>query len=172
MTSWFGKKRAPDGTEFIRHDEVRMPIDVLGKNTSRFMKAREAAYEKLFGEPLSVSHELLPLIPHIDVFTFKRTSKKDGFEQVVYSLVSGGMSDLEMTLPRRAPKDGPRRVELIFYCSEPGAEYISTLRWIAHFPHNANHGSGRDTRCRTAILRSHFGVVKNLTRSDSCPRLS
>lgn len=143
MTSWFGKKKTPDGTEIIRHDEVRTQIDVLGKNTSHFMKTRQAAYEKLFGEPLSVSHELLPLTPHIDVFTFKRTSKKDGVEQVVYSLVTGGMSDLEMTLPRRAPKDVPRRVELIFYCSEPRAEYISTLRWIAHFPHNAESWLGR-----------------------------
>jgi hypothetical protein len=93
MTEWFGKKKTPDGTEIIRHDKVDTQIDVLGKNTSRFMKAREAAYEKLFGEPLGVSHELLPLVPHVDVYTFKRTSKKDGVDQVLYSLATGGMSD-------------------------------------------------------------------------------
>jgi len=142
MTSWFGKKRTPDGTEIVRHDEVETQIDIMGKNTARFVKSRKAAYQKLFGEALGVSHELLPLIPHIDVYTFKRTSKKDGVHQVVYSLVTGGMSDLEMTLPRRAPKDVPRRVELIFYCAEPRGEYISTLRWVAHFPHNAKSWLG------------------------------
>jgi hypothetical protein len=30
-----------------------------------------------------------------------------------------------------------RRVELIFYCSDPREEYINTLRWVAHFPHNS-----------------------------------
>ena len=52
----------------------------------------------------------------------------------MYSLVTGGMSDLEMTLPRRA-RGAPHRVELIFYCSEPRDEYSATLRWVAHFPH-------------------------------------
>jgi hypothetical protein len=41
MTEWFGKNKTPDGTEIIRHDKVDTQIDVLGKNTSRFMKARE-----------------------------------------------------------------------------------------------------------------------------------
>jgi hypothetical protein len=36
----------------------------------------------------------------------------------------------------------PRRVELIFDCHEPREEYISTLRWLAHFPHNANSWLG------------------------------
>ena len=47
------------------------------------------------------------------------------------------MSDLRVTLPRHAPDDVPRSVELIFYCSEPRDEYIKTLRWVAHFPHDA-----------------------------------
>jgi Suppressor of fused protein (SUFU) len=162
MTSWFGKKRTPDGTEIIRHDEVETQIDVMEKNTSSFKKAREAVYEKLFGEPLGVSHELLPLIPHIDVYTFKRTSKKDGVDQVVYSLVTGGMSDLEMTLPQRAPKDVPRRVELIFYCSEPRAEYISTLRWVAHFPHNAKSWLGHGHTMPNGNPPAHFWGSKEL----------
>lgn len=137
MTSWFGKKRAPDGTEIIRHDAVETQIGITGKDTADFRQTREAAFGKLLGEQLVVSHEVLPLIPHIDVYTFKRTFKSGGADQVVYSLVTGGMSDLEMTLPRRAPKDIPRRVELIFYCAEPREEYIATLRWVAHFPHNA-----------------------------------
>jgi hypothetical protein len=51
------------------------------------------------------------------------------------------MSDLPMTLPRGA-EDAPRRVELIFYCSEPREEYIQVLRWVAHFPHDTTSWLG------------------------------
>ena len=131
MASWFGKKKAPDGTNIVRHGNIETKLGVT-TGTEGFGQAREAAYKRLFGEPVSVSHEVFPLVPHIDVYTFKRSQ---GNEEV-YSLVTGGMSDLEMTLPRKADKDAPRRVELIFYRSEPRDEYISTLRWVAHFPHD------------------------------------
>ena len=137
MELWFKKKKAPDGTSIIRHENIETELGVT-KGTEGFRQAREANYERIFGKPLSVSHELLPLVPHIDVFTFKRSQG----DREVYSLVTGGMSDLEMSLPRRADKDAPRRVELIFYCSEPRDEYISILRWIAHFPHNAKSWVG------------------------------
>ena len=44
------------------------------------------------------------------------------------------MSDLEMTIP--SGTEAPRRVELIFYCSEPQQEYLETMQWLAHFPHD------------------------------------
>jgi hypothetical protein len=137
MDSWFKKKKAPDGTNIVRHDTVETQLGVT-KGTEGFAQAREAIYERLFGKPLSVSHELLPLIPHIDVYTFKRIQG----DREIYSLVTSGMSDLEMTLPRRADKDAPRRVELVFYCAEPRDEYISVLRWIAHFPHDTKSWLG------------------------------
>ena len=137
MSSWFNKKKAPDGTNVVRHENIKPKLGIT-TGTGEFGQAREAVYERLFGKPLSVSHEVFPLVPHIDVYTFKRTlGDKD-----VYSFVTGGMSDLEMTLPRRADKDVPRRVELIFYCSEPREEYISTLRWVAHFPHDSKSWLG------------------------------
>jgi hypothetical protein len=137
VDSWFKKKKAPDGTNIVRHDTVETQLGVT-KATEGFARAREAVYERLFGKPLSVSHELLPLIPHIDVYTFKRIQG----DREIYSLVTGGMSDLEMTLPRGADKDAPKRVELIFYCAEPREEYISVLRWAAHFPHDAKSWLG------------------------------
>jgi hypothetical protein len=109
MDSWFKKKKAPDGTNIIRHENVETKRGMT-KGTAGFAQAREAVYERIFGKPLSVSHELLPLVPHIDVYTIKRPQGN----REVYSLVTGGMSDLEMTLPRGADKDVPRRVELIF----------------------------------------------------------
>jgi len=44
------------------------------------------------------------------------------------------MSDVEMKVPARAK--APRRVELILYCAEPKPEYVETMRWLAHFPHD------------------------------------
>jgi hypothetical protein len=137
MESWFNNKKAPDGTNIIRHENVETKLGVT-KGTTGFAQAREAVYERHFGKPLSVSHELLPLVPHIDVYIFKRSQGN----KEMYSLVTGGMSDLKMTLPLGADKDVPRRVELIFYCSEPRDEYISTLRWVAHFPHDSKSWLG------------------------------
>lgn len=137
MESWFGKKKAPDGTNIAQHEKID-PTFGITKGTAGFAQVREAAYERLFGKPLSISHELLPLVPHVDVYTFRRSQG----DKEVYSLVTGGMSDLEVTLPGRAGRDTPRRVELIFYCSEPRDEYISTLLWVAHFPHDSRSWLG------------------------------
>jgi len=133
MRSSFDKKKAPDGTDIVRHDSVERKIGFTEKPAAKFRQLRETAYERVFGEALKVSHELIPQIPHIDVYIFRRSLG----DQPAYSLVTGGMSDLRMTLPRRAAADVPRRVELIFYCLEPRDEYIKTLRWVAHFPHDS-----------------------------------
>jgi hypothetical protein len=168
MNPWFGKKKTPDGTVIIGHDAVETQIGFTDKNTADFIQARETAYEKLFGKALSVSHELLPLIPHIDVYIFKRSQG----DKVVYSLVTGEMGDLEMTLPRRA-KDVPRRVELIFYCAEPREEYILRRCGGWRIPRTiASHGLVTAIRRRTEILPRHFGGALNWTRSCSCRRSS
>jgi hypothetical protein len=136
--NWFGRKgspeTAPDGSAILRYPEKDWAGPRLGfsdASTAGFTEAREQVYTKLFGEARSVSHELVPQVPHVDVYTFARRAK-DGGE--VCALVTGGMSDEPMRMPRGA--DVPKRVELIFYCSEPRDEYVDTLRWLAHFPHN------------------------------------
>jgi hypothetical protein len=121
---------SPGRSVVHRHDRLN-PSRLGVTDSEGFTEAREAAYSRLFGRAESVSHEILPLIPHVDVYTYDRT-EKDG--PPVYALVTGGMSDLEMTVPVGVL--APRRVELIFYCSEPKQEYIDTLRRMAHFPHN------------------------------------
>ena len=81
MLSWFNKKKSPDGTNIVRHENIETKLDVT-EGTAGFREQREAAYERLFGKPLSVSHELLPLVPHIDVYTFKRSQS----DREVFSL--------------------------------------------------------------------------------------
>src|SRR6266536_2081042 len=138
MPSGFDKKKPPEttpgGSIIYRHsgDDVSgTPIGFTDKSTATFARDREAVYARLFGEAVSVSHEIIPLIPHIDIYTYERVQR----ERIYYTLVTSGMSDLEMNVPAAA-KGEPRRVELIFYCSEPRQEYIDTLRWVAHFPHD------------------------------------
>ena len=40
------------------------------QDPSAFCALREKVYEEFFGPPETVSHELLPLVPHIDVFVY------------------------------------------------------------------------------------------------------
>src|SRR5438128_2445833 len=117
--SWFDKKpphkKSPGGSTIHRYsgDESAGPrIGFTGESTAGFSEAREKIYNEFFGEALNVSHEVIPLIPHIDVYTYQPGHNDRDF----FTLVTGGMSDLEMTLPAGAA-GAPRRVEFIFYCS-------------------------------------------------------
>jgi hypothetical protein len=119
------------GTMVPWHDTVERKFG-FPDDGGGFVVAREAAYERLFGETLSVPHELTPQVPQIDVYTCRR---KRG-DRFVYLQVPGGMSDQPLTM-RRGAEDEPKRVELIFQCAEPREEYHQTSRWLVHFPHNS-----------------------------------
>jgi hypothetical protein len=138
MSWWFRKRKpletSPGGSVVRRYDGEDFSGPRIGftqESCAKFTAAREDVYERIFGKAVSVSHEVIPLVPHIDIYTYERGSHGRN----VFSLVTGGMSDLEMSVPAAA-KGAPRRVELVFYCSEPRQEYLDTLRWVAHFPHD------------------------------------
>ena len=125
-------EKSPGGSILYRHERLSGPrIGFTTESTPEFGQARDETFGRLFGEAASVSHEVLPLIPHIDVYAYFRRGK-DGRNEC--TLVTSGMSDIQMTLP--AAVEARRRAELIFYCAEPKQEYIDTIRWLAHFPHN------------------------------------
>src|SRR4051812_18812394 len=171
MANWFGKKpqpeKSPAGTIINRYDTLSAaPFGVTGESTAGFPQAREEVYKRLFGEAESVSHEVLPLIPHIDIYTYYRRAN-DGSRTCI--LVTGGMSDVEMNLPAGAK--APRRVELIFYCTEPKQEYINTMRWLAHFPTTKRHSSAPVTPSLMEIRPLPFSVARYWTLS-SCSRPS
>jgi hypothetical protein len=134
----FGKKSdaevSPGGSTIHRHsseDWKRPQLGFVGKS-AELGKIRDEIYQRRFGEATKVWHELIPLVPHIDVFEYNRPKLGDG----VCTLVTSGMSDLPMNTGRNA--DVPKRVEIIFYCREPRKEYADTMRWLAHFPHDQN----------------------------------
>lgn len=105
-------------------------VGFAGTETVEYAKARDEVYSRRFGDAHQVFHEMPPLIPHIDVMEYSR-NENDGSFRI---LVTSGMSDLAMAVPAKA--EAPRRVELIFYCSEPKREYAETLRLLGRFPHD------------------------------------
>jgi len=139
IRDWFRRSPAavepptsPGGSVVIVREQVLQPR--VGTVARTYVPEREAVYRELWGEPKFVSHEVVPLIPHIDVYVYPPGTRDRGF----YTLVTGGMSDLRMQFPEDAsPKLG--RAELVLYAHEPKEDYIALLRTIAHHPH-ANAG--------------------------------
>lgn len=141
MPFWFsrkkpakpGQEKTEGGSTVYRYEGEEFSKSKIGftdESTFDFSKEREALYDRYFGKCDQVYHEVIPLIPHIDVYTYTPGHSGRDF----YTLVTGGMSDLRMNVPPQAK--GMERAELIFYCSEPKQEYINLLRVLAHFPHD------------------------------------
>ena len=122
------------GSVIHRYKESEWATTPVGftEKAGDFGELRDEVYLRRLGEAKHVSHEVVPLIPHIDVMEYRRESKSGE----VCVLVTSGMSNLAMKIPSGA--DAPRRVELIFYCTEPKPEYIRTMHQLAHFPHDRN----------------------------------
>jgi len=142
MLSWFKKKReqgpkvvgrSPGGSPMLRYGGEEFaghPMGFAAEETEGYAEERERGYEALFGESAEVLHEMVPFVPHVDVFQYPPTAERD-----FWTLATSGMSDLPMTLPRGVPREY-RRGELIFYCDEPRPVYCELLRVMAHFPHD------------------------------------
>jgi hypothetical protein len=142
MKDWFRRKPAPEivgkskgGSNLIKYGvrgEVKPDIGFLEESTLPNTEERERVYSELFGEYDIVLHELLPLIPHIDVYRFPPNGKRDFF-----TFVTGGMSDLPMNAPDELGNDY-RRAELVFYSTKNRDDYPELLRRLAHFVHDNN----------------------------------
>jgi hypothetical protein len=126
---------APDGSVIERYGSREVPtVGVAAGPVAEFARAREQVYEGFFGTCSSVSREASTSIPHIDVFTYEAGSAGRNF----CTIVTSGMSDVPMVspAPARTPHR-PARAELIFYCAEPRAEYVETVRRLARFPYES-----------------------------------
>lgn len=141
MRDWFRRKTAPEnvgrskgGSRMIQYGgrDAKPEIGFLEESTLANTAARERIYAELFGESDTVLHELLPLIPHIDVYRFPPNNKRDYF-----TFVTGGMSDLPMNAPPRVGTDY-QRAEIVFYSTENRDDYPELLRHLAHFVHDNN----------------------------------
>jgi hypothetical protein len=131
---------SPGGSVIHRYDSTvwsSSRIGFTGESTAQFAEVRQQVYKRFFGEPHSVFEEAAPLIPHVDVHAYYRRGQNG---RPVCTVVTSGMSDLEMSVPAGA--NTPRRAELIFYCAAPKQKYVETMRWLAHFPHDQKTSIG------------------------------
>lgn len=140
MKDWFRRKPAPEqigkskgGSRMIKYSDQSKPeMGFLEESTLANTELRERIYTEIFGESDNVLHELLPLIPHIDVYQFPPQGERNFF-----TYVTGGMSDLPMNAPEELGV-AYRRAELVFYSTENHDDYSELLRRMAHFAHDNN----------------------------------
>ncbi len=127
------QETTPGGSTVYRYEKDAFSQPQFGylDGVQDYVKQRVIAYSELFGKSENVYHEINPFVPHIDIYSFK-----PGFDgREWWTLVSSGMSDLQMNLPKGITSDHSR-TELIFYCQEPRSQYAEILRKLAHFPHD------------------------------------
>lgn len=125
------------GSEILTYSDVRPPVGAPSKEAERNRRNRESVYEEYFGSYEFVSHEIGMQVPHVDVYAYSPGHRGRDF----YTLVTGGMSDLPMRVPRGVSAN---RAELVMYVEEPKEEYLALLRFLAHFPHNHHTWLGFD----------------------------
>lgn len=111
-------------------NENRKPSIGFVEDSFRFKEQREKIYNELLGNDAVVSHELLPLVPHIDVYEYRPNE-----DRPFYTYITCGMSDLPMNIPSDLDREY-RRIELVFYSETSNEDYADLLRFFAHFVHN------------------------------------
>jgi len=142
IRNWlFGKKgrgpeivgRSEGGSRLLKYSSENSGAPEMGfadPSTAIDPGERERIYEQIFGTIDSVHHELIPFVPHIDVYQFAPTEQRP-----FITYVTGGMSDLAMNSPAELGP-GFRRIELVLYASEDKPDFVQVLRQLAHFPHD------------------------------------
>ena len=97
---------------------------------AELIAARQEAYEGLFGKRWTVDiTEDEGDGPAIDVYTFEPDDVK---KRDFYTLITGGMADERMRVPKGADY---KRAELVMYVAEPTETHVELLRWLATLPH-------------------------------------
>lgn len=110
----------------------------LSDTPVEWVQQRERHYEQWLGPCASVYHEVVPQVPHIDVYIFPPSPER---KRPFYTLITGGMSDHPMHLPDGVDRS-LARAEMIMYIPEIEVQPYSTqsclevemLRFMARFP--------------------------------------
>ncbi len=136
----FQKARKSTGGSIIyEHAQAREALKLgFSKAPVEWRGAREAHYRRWFGEQeVTVWHEVVPAIPHIDVWVFPPSEQ---LQRSFYTLITSGMSDERMMLPPGIDKE-LARAEVVFYVAEDLAPdrterpwFVQTIFFFAHFP--------------------------------------
>jgi hypothetical protein len=135
------KQKSPGGSTIEEYAPVdKTPEFGFSKAPPEWQEYREAHYQKWLGdsEETMVWHEILPIVPHIDVHIFPPS---EPLGRDFYTLITSGMSDEKMTLPKGIDRQ-LARAELVFYIadvsSKPGQTekpwFVQAISFFAHFP--------------------------------------
>jgi hypothetical protein len=142
-TDQSGRERTPGGSIIQRYRPLaERPRLGYSNAPTEWVKLREDHYARWFGPPSHVWHEVLPLIPHVDVQVHPPSP---ALGRDFFTLATSGMSDERMALDADTPAHHAR-AELILYLSAAEVRtwqskepwHVSVLRFLAHFPFD-NH---------------------------------
>lgn len=134
-------KKSVGGSVILDFDPTKgKPKPGFSNAPEEWQELRERHYKKWLGESenILVWQEIMPVIPHVDIHVFPPLKELD---RNFYTLITSGMSDEKMTLPKKI--DGQNaRAELVFYVSDVDIKpyqteepwYITSMRFLAHFP--------------------------------------
>lgn len=124
--------KSKGGSDLIQYSdqEVKPEMGFLPESNLKHLEDREKAFVEFFGESDVVSHESLPMIPHIDVYRHPPNEARS-----FYTYVTGGMSDLPMASPEQLGNEF-RRAEIVFYSETESDDYFELLRFLARFVHD------------------------------------
>jgi hypothetical protein len=107
----------------------REPAGTPAEEVDEVIAAREQAYADLFGGAWTVNRGEEGDGPVIDVYTFRPAADR---ERDFYTLITGGMADERMRVPRGVEY---KRAELVMYVQKPTDDHVNLLRWLATLPH-------------------------------------
>lgn len=145
ITDWFRRKLRKEGEAvslsgqpIYMHKERKERPFGRADLPEDWARLREEHYERWLGPSKGVYHEIISQVPHIDVYVYPPAPDKG---RDYYTVITGGMSDLPMHLPKGVP-ERLARAELILYAKSVEIEFGSTrqpfeigiLQFLARFP--------------------------------------
>lgn len=137
-----GELVSPTGAPIYRHGQpTARPIGVPDV-PEHWAQVRSDHYERFLGLASTVYHEIIPQIPHIDV-EIHPPCKSLGRD--FFTLITNGMSDLPMHLPKGVDASAGR-AEILMYVPELAVKEYSTeasweidmIRFLARLPFEYN----------------------------------
>lgn len=140
-------ERSSGGQPIYRHEAVDRPFTPATEADSAVREQLESHLERFLGPIGSVWHEIVSDLVHLDVYMWRPTA-----ERPMYTLVTGGMSDLPMTVPVEVA-GASERAELMICLppswpvpaddlaispwDDPGAYFpMGSLKQLARLPHD------------------------------------
>lgn len=135
-------KKSASGSRIHAYDRPTDDAPRFGFSSApaEWNENRENHYREWFGDSkdIFVWHEVLPLVPHIDIHVFPPSAE---LGRNYYTLITSGMSDEKMALPKGIDSQYAR-AELVFYVADALTKayettkpwFVGAMTFLAHFP--------------------------------------